>query len=220
MIIPISYVSVLFLIQVYEYSKQLTSIGCFYLAFADSIKEADGERVLRCWRYLLPVYKGSGRTNYSIEALNLLCQHQFYLTPRQSSELIWSRFVNSSGLQGRKISLDLHQEHLNRTCKVAICGLQANKKEEAIDRVGKALGTLSPILENFDEENSIPAISGIHHIPKFDKDLKTIVQSLRRAKVFSKLANNRCHFSFPKPRDVLHSKDHTQLVQWIKEHLK
>ena len=51
-------------------------------------------------------------------------------------------------------------------------------------------------------------------------DLKTIVQSLRRAKVFSKLANNRCHFSFPKPRDVLHSKDHTQLVKWIKEHLK
>ena len=35
MIIPISYVSVLFLIQVYEYSKQLTSMGCLYLAFAD-----------------------------------------------------------------------------------------------------------------------------------------------------------------------------------------
>ena len=52
------------------------------------------------------------------------------------------------------------------------------------------------------------------------KTLKTIVESLRRAKVFSELANNRCYFSFPKPRDVLHSKDHTQLVQWIKEHLK
>ena len=77
--------------------------------------------------------------------------------------------------------------------------LQANKKEEAIDRVGKALGTLSPILENFDEENSISALSGIHHIPKFDKDLKTIVQSLRRAKVFSKLANTAVIFRFPNP---------------------
>ena len=90
---------------------------------------------------------------------------------------------------------------INRTCKVAICGLQANKKEEAIDRVGKALGILSPILEIFDEENSIPVISGIHHIPKFDKDLKTIVLSVQHAKVFSKLANIRYHFSFPKPRD-------------------
>ena len=53
--------------------------------FSDAIKEADGERVLRCWRYLLLIYKGSWRTNYSIEALNLLCQHPFYLTPRQSS---------------------------------------------------------------------------------------------------------------------------------------
>ena len=199
MIIPISYVSVLFLIQVYEYSKQLTSIGCFYLAFADSIKEADGERVLRCWRYLLPIYKGSGRTNYSIEALNLLCQHQFYLTPRQSSELIWSRFVNSSGLQGRNISLDLHQEHLNRTCKVAICGLQANKKEEAIDRVGKALGTLSPILENFDEENSIPALSGIHHIPKFDKDLKTMSKVYGVLRFSPNLPITAVIFRFPNP---------------------
>ena len=57
--------------------------------FSDAIKEADGERVLRCWRYLLLIY-GSWRTNYSIEALNLLCQHQFYLTPRKSSELILS----------------------------------------------------------------------------------------------------------------------------------
>ena len=29
--------------------------------------------------------------------------------------------------------------------------------------MGKVLGTLSPFLENFDEENSIPVLSGIHH---------------------------------------------------------
>ena len=60
---------------------------------------------------------------------------------------------------GRNISLDLHQEHLNRTCKISICGLQANKKEEPVDQVGKPLGTLSPFLDNFDENNDVTVLA-------------------------------------------------------------
>ena len=63
--------------------------------FCDAIREGDGERVLRCWRYLLPVFKSSGRKNYSIEVLNMLCQFQYELTPRHAQELIWSRFVST-----------------------------------------------------------------------------------------------------------------------------
>lgn len=47
--------------NVNEYSRQLLSIGCLYLEFADAIREGDGLRVLRCWRYLLPIFKSSGR---------------------------------------------------------------------------------------------------------------------------------------------------------------
>ena len=36
-----------------EYAIQVLSVGCFYLEFSDSIKEKDGERILRCWRYFL-----------------------------------------------------------------------------------------------------------------------------------------------------------------------
>ena len=80
----------------------------FPLTFVDIIKEGDGERVLRCWRYLLQIYKGSGRTNYSIEALHLLCcQHHFYLTPSQSSEIIWSHFVKliQVGYRGKWVTV-------------------------------------------------------------------------------------------------------------------
>ena len=41
---------------VVEYEIQLLNIGLFYLEFQDGIKEGDGERVLRCWKYLLPIF--------------------------------------------------------------------------------------------------------------------------------------------------------------------
>ena len=94
--------------------------GCFYLGFCDAIREGDGDHVLRCWRYLLPLFKSSARKNYSVEALNMLCQYHHKLTPRQTQELIWSRFINTHSAPGRNIPVDLHQEHLNRVCKDSI----------------------------------------------------------------------------------------------------
>ena len=37
------------------------------------------------------------------------------------------------------MAMDIHMEHLNRTCKDAICGLGANKTPKAITRIGNAL---------------------------------------------------------------------------------
>ena len=85
---------------VYEYGRQLLNVGLFYLEYSDAVREGDGERVFRCWRYLLPIFKSSGRTNYSIEALSTLYQYQYQLTPRQSAELMWSRFINIHGVRG------------------------------------------------------------------------------------------------------------------------
>lgn len=75
----------------------------FYLEYYDAIQHGDGERVLRCWRYLLPIFYNSRRTNYSKEALVLLYQYQYMLTPRQSTQLLYSRFVNTRGVIGKNI---------------------------------------------------------------------------------------------------------------------
>ena len=81
------------------------------MEYEDAIREGDGNHVLQCWRYLLPIFKASGRTNYSIEAVTMLTQHQFTLTPRQAAELQWNRFTNVHGILGRNIPCDLHMEH-------------------------------------------------------------------------------------------------------------
>ena len=74
--------------MMYQYSTQLLTIGCMYLEFRDAIKEGDGRRVLRCYRYLLPMFISSGRTNYAMESLNFLMQYDYLLSPRQAEELL------------------------------------------------------------------------------------------------------------------------------------
>ena len=51
--------------SVQDYAIHLLSLGCFYIEYADAIREGDGDRVLRCWRYLLPIFKSSGCTNWT-----------------------------------------------------------------------------------------------------------------------------------------------------------
>ena len=96
---------------------ELLTLGLFYLECSDAIREGDGLRVLRCWRYLFLLFKASNRTNYTIEAFSFLAQHAFLLPPRIGDQLLWSRFINTHGVPGKNIPCDLHMEHLNRVLK-------------------------------------------------------------------------------------------------------
>ena len=111
-------------------------LGLFYVEYCDAIKEGDGLCILRCWRYLWPLFKIARRTNYTLEAFYMLYNSHFVYSPRQAEQLIWCRCVNTHGLQGRNIPMDLHMEHLNFLCKEAISALGANKTPKAICRMG------------------------------------------------------------------------------------
>ena len=170
--------------QVFQYATEILSLGCFYLEFSDAIREGDGKRILRCWKYLLPVFKFSNRTNYSNEVLNMLVQYHFTLSPRHAHQLIWSRTINTHGL-------------LNRLAKEVIKGLGANKSEKAICRVGNALGMISPVLDQYDKECGVSNVSGAHTSASAEKDIATLVSQLQQADVM-KIKNGRKHHGFPK----------------------
>ena len=86
-------------------------------------------------------------------------------------------------------------EHLNRVAKVSIGGLGANKSEKAIRRIGKAIGTVSKSLENFDEISNVPSESSTHTTRSSEKDLSQIVKELVKAEVFSMIPRRK-HKSF------------------------
>ena len=100
---------------VHTYACEVLSLGLLYAEFQDAIREGDGIRVLRCWRYFLPIFRASNRTNYSIEAFHFLAQHQFLLSPRLSQQVLWSHYVNTHSLPGKNIACDFHMEH--RCCR-------------------------------------------------------------------------------------------------------
>ena len=122
--------------------------------FVDAVREGDGNRVIPCWRFLLPLFKSASRVHYSKEALNLLCQ-LIVLSPRQASQITWSRFVNAYGWAGHNISCDPHREHLNRVVKTAVTNLGANLTPKAIVRVGKCLGPIIKATKQFDTKTNV-----------------------------------------------------------------
>ena len=168
---------------------------------------------------LLPWFKSSARKNCSIEVLKMLHQCEYELTPRQAKELTWGRFVNVHGVQGRNISADLHQEHLNRVCKESISDLHSNKTEKAITRVGEGIRKTIPVLDQFDNRNHFTSPSGAHRAPQFEKDRDMILQHLKHCNIFSH-SEGRSHSKFSKPRDILHAISKDKLTDWIIEHIK
>ena len=205
--------------KVLEYSRLVLSLGLLYMEFCDGIKEGDGMRILRCWRFMMLFFQSTNRKNYAIEAFTLLSQYHFLYSKRQAQQLLWGRFVNTHGLPARNIPCDLYMEHLNRVCKDAVNGLRANKTPEALVKVGKVVGVLDEVLKNFDKEHIVKEKSGKHAVASYRKDVKTIVGVLVSEEVFKYLPA-RHHSSFPNTvRNPSRNLDHEKLVSWMYMHL-
>ena len=146
------------------------------------------------WKFLLPIFKSARRTNYSLEALNLLSQ-QLTLSPREVQQLVWSRFVNTHGRSGCNKPCDLEMEHLNISCKTAVAALGANTTKKAIVTVGKCIGPIVAALHQFDIETAVPDTHGAHSSALFQKDIRLVVRQLQDSHVFATI-RGRFHPSF------------------------
>ena len=80
----------------------------FYRIFTqDSIEyfcKGDGERILRCWKFALLIFKAYNHSKYALASLLLQAEVIAMLTPRQAHCLKWNRTVNTQGGKGKHIS--------------------------------------------------------------------------------------------------------------------
>ena len=201
--------------KVLEYASLVLSWGLLHMEFCDAIKEGDGLRVHRCWKYMFLFFKCTNRVNYSIEAFTLLAQHMFLLSERQAHQLLWCRFVNVHGLPARNIPCDLYMEHLNRISKEAVNHLKANKTLESLVRVSKVVGILEHISANFGEENEVTKRSGKHKVASQVTDIRRAVNVLTQECVFH-YKPLRMHESFKSiTRNPMSTLDHEKLSSWM-----
>ena len=175
--------------RVHMYACEVISLCLLYSEFKDSIREGDGDRVLRCWKFFLPIFKVDRKSNYAIEAVTFIAEGSFLFPPRLRQQLLWSRFINTSGKCGGNIP---HMEHLNRTVKEALGHEFSNLHTQAIVRTGKICGLLDAA---FDKESGVRTRSTQHTAAALANDLQKIVNQLVSLQVFTQKPG-RCHSKF------------------------
>ena len=103
-------------------------------------------------------------------------------------------------------------EHLNKIAKEAAQSVGANKSKNTMERIGKAIGTLSPVLDQFDFVNKVQGTSELNRVPDDEAGIKVTANELLNARCFQEHAG-RMHKKVPKPRDILKIKTQQQLIQ-------
>ena len=136
---------------------------------------------------------------------------------RQDSPI--SHFVNVHGQPGRNIPVDLHMEHLNRLAKDAIKNLGSNKTVGTVARVGRCIGTLSHVLNQFDREILLDSMSIQYEKPRATNDITIAVEELVSSQAFS-IQGGRRHRHYPKGKDLLESIPREELLDWMMHRLK
>ena len=122
---------------IYNYTRVLCHYGSLVLEMRDGWHEGDGERVLRCWKLLLPHFKVAGCTKYSLEALKLQIHSGIEYSPNLAHQVTWNRFVNVRGGAGNNIPCDLFNEHVNKLLKHIIRNMGSNLTESALQRAAR-----------------------------------------------------------------------------------
>ena len=206
---------------IYNYACVRLSLGMLIFDFNDAVKEGDGKRLFRCWKYMLLLFKGHGHNKYALAALQLLANTQALLSPQKAHSLIWNRTVNNNGGAGRNISMDLRMEHIIHLHKEMLANLGANLHQAPALRCSRAVKHVEELLASVDTELTVRRPSGKHTVARSKSDFQTIVSELHtRAKVFTK-AEGRQHALFPQfKRSILSAIGYDKLNTWINVHKK
>ena len=201
------------------YAKELLSLALLWHEYHDSVKEGDGERVVRCWKFLLLVFKASQFHHYSKEAVRLLLNDLYILSPRQRAQLKWSRFINTHSQVGCNIPGDLHMEHIICRIKTVLRNMGPNVTTTTIDQAAKSIGVINHVSRIFEKEMSRKPISGSHNYPSFLKDFELVLSVLEEKQVF-KYQPGRHHAVIQLEKALLDEIDFSILKDWLKKKTK
>ena len=114
--------------DVFNYQCNLLNHGLLFANFRDAISEGDGERIIRCWKFLLLHFDADGNssTKYTLEALFLQFQQQTLLSPRQAYLQKCNRSANRHSSLRKNVPFDLDLEQDNNHLKEAMLKLGPN----------------------------------------------------------------------------------------------
>ena len=181
---------------VLNYACSLMNMGLLARNLQDASHEGDGDRIIRCWRFLFLHYKAEGHTKYALEAFRLIADLEVMLSARRAHELKWNRTCSVRGGPGSNIPLDLQMEHLNKSFKTNISRFSSHISEATVKRVSTVTKEIDTICSIFDNTLGIKPQTSVSTGPNDNEDFLRIVRELEAAKVFT-FMEKRCHRCFP-----------------------
>ena len=167
-----------------NYSSKLLGMGLLAWNFEDAVREGDGERIVRLWKFLLLLFKQAGKTKYAIEAARLLSCVHITLPEHQAYELMWNRTCSIHRGFGNNKSLDLALEHLNRDFKENVRGFHSHLTEKSVSKTAHAVPLVAQFIDHFDRHIQVRSDSGYHVVPSHAKDRRIIFDQLRSSGTF------------------------------------
>jgi len=148
--------------SVFLYAVDILSMGFFWYAFRDAVREGDRDRIVLYWKFLLVIFRQEKHYNYSNEGFLFIAQ-TLLSSPRQLCDLKWNRTVSTTGRVGKNIPVDLHMEHLNRRLKIMIRNLGSNISPSTVTRASKALAVVDIVRLQFLKDDSNERVQNKDH---------------------------------------------------------
>lgn len=94
--------------DVFNYCTARLNLGLLIRNADDAVREGDGERIVRCWKFFMLYYKAFGHHKYAYASFLLQSKILAILTEAQCEQLVWNRTVNRKGGKGRNISCETY----------------------------------------------------------------------------------------------------------------
>lgn len=135
---------------VHLHGASLLRHALIYMETRHSIKHGDPGRLLLVYRFLGPIFRATGRSNYASEMLEVLhrCRHEWGPTLRTT--ILAHSLVNTTGKPDGWLGIDQYQEHDVRTHKVDFAlSQQRNDDNELHKKISPLLHTFRAIRTSF-----------------------------------------------------------------------
>ena len=208
--------------DMYNYQCSLLDQGLLYMDFIECIAEGDGNRIIRCWKFLMLHFFAENKSKYAIEVLYLLIQQNCLLSQREAYRQRWNRSTNKNGGAGNNVSLDLDLdlEHDNNYLKEALKKLGPNVAQSAVSRCGKILKFARKKVEDINRECAVMKRTVKHFIKSARKDLEKLVHHLIEKEALTLHPGRHYRYFANIALHTLNKNALSGLCKWIKNHKK
>ena len=191
----------------YEYTKALMWRGLGEMVRNDAVRENDGDRMIRHWRYDLLEFYEQHHPKYFICAHRLLTDVNGGTSERIKHQLKWNRTVNNRGGLGHNIEMDLQMEFFNREYKEAVKSAGGNLTTDTIARHSQMVGLSKDMAKLFDKEVAkVKEVKTSRKAVSRSRDIMSLTKRLLELKVFDCIPGRFHHGfeSFVMQRQFMH----------------